>query len=219
MRPIARSSSLTITSVWRTLPEGRVRGMTAGRAPARGHGQGQESEDERAERPCARLDRNTARARRARRVNRPLRRARQVTAPSALTTASRPIQSRTGLRSVQGRAAAAAPPAPPPGRGGRPRLARAANSAGSPAVRARSYDGARQPGIAVPQAVRCARPRLEGEPLDGHETRSPRGRRAGGRRDCGCAAAARARGRSRPAAGSPASRRPRRSGRSRTRPR
>ena len=35
MRPMARSSSLTITSAWSTLPEGRVSGTTAGVAPAR----------------------------------------------------------------------------------------------------------------------------------------------------------------------------------------
>ena len=34
MRPMARSSSLTITSAWSTLPEGRVSGTTAGAAPA-----------------------------------------------------------------------------------------------------------------------------------------------------------------------------------------
>ena len=35
MRPMARSSSFTMTSAWSTLPEGRVSGTTAGVAPAR----------------------------------------------------------------------------------------------------------------------------------------------------------------------------------------
>ncbi len=34
MRPIARSSSFTMTSTFSTLPEGRVRGTTAGAAAA-----------------------------------------------------------------------------------------------------------------------------------------------------------------------------------------
>src|SRR2546428_2311323 len=35
MRPMARSSSLTITSTWSTFPEGRVRGISWGPAPRR----------------------------------------------------------------------------------------------------------------------------------------------------------------------------------------